>query len=504
MAKLKSINPSNGKELGSVNIITKAKIEEVVDRAQKAFLDWKEVPLVKKQKIFIKLAGLLKTNRNKLGKLITLEMGKPISEAIDEVAFDESLVKYFAKEGVKVLRDEVIETKISKSELRKINKLKTQDAVNYLIKKNIKVCSVIRYDPVGVVAVIKPWNFPVDEVLLSVVPALMAGNCVILKPSENVPLISNKLAKLIWRAGVPKEVFQIIHGRAQVGSILVNSNIDMVSFTGSTEVGRDIAEKCSKRFIKYSLEMGGSSPAIICRDADLDLAVNGVLWGRFNNCGQVCNSIKRVFVVSSVAQAFTEKLAKKMEELKVGDPMEKEVNVGPLVSEKQLKKLEKQITRGVIQGGRIIVGGRRMREEEFTKGNYHEPTLMINVNTRNLVMQEEVFGPVLPVCTVDNFEKAIKLANQSKYGLTASVFTKSKVKAKKAIKELEAGSVYINDVSVIPLEAPWTGVKESGVGVVRGKHGIWEYVDKKHVHVNLDNSKTRDGWFKIPIKSEQV
>ncbi|MBU1085857.1 MAG: aldehyde dehydrogenase family protein [Candidatus Beckwithbacteria bacterium] len=495
MAKLRSINPSNGKELGSVNIVTKIKVEETADRAQKAFKSWREVPLAKKEKTMLKLAELLKKNSKRLGELITKEMGKPLKEAVEEVAFDEELVKYFAKEGVDVLRDEVIDTKITKTELNKINKLKIQDAVDYLIKKNIKVCSVIRYDPVGVVASIKPWNFPVDSALLSVVPALMAGNCVILKPSENVPLVSNELAKLIWQAGVPKEVFQIIHGRAQVGSMLVDSNINMVSFTGSTEVGRDIAERCSKRFVKYSLEMGGSSPAIVCSDADLDLAVNGILWGRFNNCGQVCNAIKRVFVVSSVAQAFTDKLAKRMEELVVGDPMEKDINVGPLASEKQLKKLQDQVTRGVIQGGRIIVGGRRMREEEFANGYYHEPTLMININTKNPVMHEEVFGPVLPVCTVDTFEKAIKYANQSKYGLTASVFTKSKINAKKAIKELEAGSIYVNDVSVIPLEAPWCGVKDSGVGVGGGKHGIWEYVHKKHVHVNLDNIKTRDGWF---------
>ena len=495
MAKLKSINPSNGKELGSVNIATKLKVEEVVARSQKAFLSWKDVPLVKKEGMFLKLADLLLKNSKKLGELITKEMGKPLAEAISEVAYDKELVSYFAKEGVEVLRDEVIDTKISKTELSKINKKKTEDAIDYLIKKNIKVCSVIRYDPVGVVAMIKPWNFPVDSVLLSVVPALMAGNCVVLKPSENVPLVTNELAKLIFLAGISKDVFQVVHGRAQTGSMLVDSNINMVSFTGSTEVGREIADKCAKRFVKYSLEMGGSSPAIICKDADLDLAVEGVLWGRFNNCGQVCNSIKRVFVVNSVAQAFTDKLSKRMEELKVGDPSERQVNVGPLVSDKQLKALQSQVTRAVVQGARIIVGGRRMRDEEFISGNFHEPTLMINVTPRMDIMQEEVFGPVLPVCSVDTFERAIKFANQSNYGLTASVFTKSKILAKEAILKLDVGSVYVNDVSVIPLQAPWCGVKESGVGVAGGKHGILEYVYKKHVHVNLSKDKTRQGWF---------
>jgi acyl-CoA reductase-like NAD-dependent aldehyde dehydrogenase len=495
MAKLVSVNPVDGKELGFAKIATKAEVEVVVRKARVGYMTWREVSLEKRAGIMLKLAGILDKKKESLARLISQEMGKPLVEAMDEVCCDVELVRYQAETAMKVLRDEVIDTKMTAAQAKQASKLNDQDRLSFLMRKNVKVCSVIRFDPIGVVAVIKPWNFPVDSVLLSVVPALLAGNSVVLKPSESTPLVTEELAKLVWQAGVPKDVFQVVYGRGQVGAMLVDSEIDMVSFTGSTEVGREIAEKCAPRFIKCSLEMGGSSPAIILRDADLDLAVNGVLWGRFNNCGQVCNSIKRVIVENQVADEFIEKLTKAVRELRVGDPMDKKTDVGPLVSLKQLRKFQDQVTKGVVQGGRIVVGGRRMRDEKSMLGFYHEMTLMVFVRQSMDIMQEETFGPVLPVIQVENFKEAVKIANSTKYGLTAAIYTKSKLLAKQAIKELEAGSVYVNDSSVIPLEAPWGGVKESGMGVQGGRFGILEYVHKKHIHVNLSKGKTRDHWF---------
>ena len=434
MAKLVSINPVNGKELGSVKIATKVQVEEVVRKARNGFNGWREVPLEKRAKIMIKLAGLLKKNAKSLSKLISQEMGKPIVESMDEVLMDVDFCKFQANLALKVLRDEVIDTKITIAQAKQIDKMSDQDKLGFLMRKNIQVASVIRFDPVGVVAAIKPWNFPVDSVLLSVVPAMLAGNSVVLKPSEYTSLVTEELAKLIWQAGVPKDVFQVIYGRSQAGAMLVDSEINMVSFTGSTEVGKEIAEKCAPRLVKYVLEMGGNSPAIVLRDADLDLAVNGVLWGRFSNCGQVCNAIKRVIVEAKVADQFTEKLVKAVSELKVGDPMDKKTEVGPLVSKKQLRKLQDQVTKAVVQSGRIIQGGRRMRDEKHMDGYFHEPTVMVYVRQSMDIMQEETFGPVIPVMTVNNFKEAIKVANNSKYGLTSSVFTKSKSLAKEAIQ----------------------------------------------------------------------
>lgn len=443
----------------------------------------------------LRVSALLKKEVGRLGRMISKEMGKPLPDGINEVMGSADEVRYLAKEAVKILRDEVIEPKLSQARRKRMEKLGVENGVRYLSKKGIKVVSVLRYDPVGVVAAIKPWNFPIGTVLVSVVPALMAGNSVILKSSEYVPLVTNELAKLLWRAGVPKDVFQVLHGRRQVGVMLVDAEIDMVSFTGSTAVGKEIAVKCAQRFIKYVLELGGSSPAIVCKDADLELAVNGILWQRFYNCGQVCAAVKRVFVEESVAERFIEELVEKTRLLKVGDPMERGVDVGPLVSERQLKKLQEQVTKGVIQGGRILVGGRRMREEPYINGFFHEPTIMVHVMPKMEIMQEEIFGPVLPVCVVENFGQAIKQANQNNYGLTAVVFTESKKKAQRAMKELEAGAVCVNEVGAWNVRACWTGIKESGVGTELGKHGIWEFTHKKHMRLNTSGEKTRKGWF---------
>jgi len=503
MAKLKSINPVNEKELGSVKIATKAEVEEVVKVAKKAQKKWQERSLVQRAKMMIRAAALLDKNASRLGKLISEEMGKPLKSGISEVKESAEDIRVLTRKAARVLRDEVIEPKLPASKLKQMEVQKVANKIEYLTKKGIKVASVIRYDAVGVVGAIKPWNYPINTTVVSLVPALMAGNSVIFKPSDYVPLISNELMKIFWQAGVPKDVLQIIHGRGQVGAMLVDSEIDMVSFTGSSEVGKEIAGKCSQSFKKYVLELGGSSPAIVCKDADLDLAVEEIVFGRFVNCGQVCAAIKRVFVVEAVSEKFIEKLAEKIRELKVGDPMDKKTNVGPLVSKKQLKKLQDQVTRGVVQGGRIIVGGRRMREEPFIDGYYHEPTLMIHVTPRMDIMQEEVFGPVLPVNVVDTFDRAIKFANRNKHGLTAACFTKSRKKAEKAMKKLKAGSVCINKAWSFNARACFGGVKESGVGVELGKHGIWAYSQIKHIKVDNTIDKTRDYWFVTePVISE--
>ncbi|MDZ7586977.1 MAG: aldehyde dehydrogenase family protein [Patescibacteria group bacterium] len=471
MAKLNSINPTNGEILGSVKIATKLEVEETVKKAALGFLKWKAVPLAKRANILLKLSQLMKKEAPKLGKLITQEMGKPLIESVDEVQASSETVKWFAIKGPKYLADEPIGAKSS------------------------KVSSVIHYEPRGVVAAIKPWNFPVDTAMLSIAPALLAGNSVVFKPSENVPLVSEELVKLIWEAGIPKDVLMILQGRGQVGTMLVDTQIDMVSFTGSTEIGQEIAQKCGARLIKYVLELGGSSAAIVCKDADLDLAAKAIVWGRFSNNGQVCNAIKRVLVENSAADQLIAKLEVKVRELRVGDPLNKNIDLGPLVSEKQLKSFEHQVTRGVIQGGRITVGGRRLREEQYSKGYFHEPTLMIHVTNRMEIMQEEVFGPLLPVCRVESLKEAIKATNDSKFGLTAAVFTKSKIKAKEIMGQLEVGSVYVNDVSVFPAEAPWCGLKQSGAGVEGGKFGLWEFVHKTHWHMNMSAAKNRDYWF---------
>lgn len=470
MPPLKSINPANGSLVGSVKISTKAEIEAAVLTAKTAFSGWKALGLAKRAQFLVKLAGLLKKNRQSLAELITLEMGKPIIQALDEVDSTAADVLYNAKAGPKLLADEA------------------------LVKAK-GITSVIRYDPVGVIAAIKPWNYPINTPMLALAQALVAGNVIIFKPSEYTSLTGQKLAELIWQAGVPKDVFQVVYGGGKIGEMLVDQPVDMVSFTGSSQVGREIANKCAARLIKFSLEMGGSTPAIVCRDADLELAANAIVWGRFNNCGQVCNAIKRVFVERGVAAKLTKLIAAKVAKLKVGDPLEKTTEVGPLVSEEQLKQFESQVTRAVVQSGRIIVGGRRLRTEPYLKGYFHEPTVMVYVNSRMDVMQQEVFGPLLPICEVESLSQAIKLANQNEYGLTAVGFTKSKVNAERIINEVVAGGCYINEEVAFYPGSPWTGLKKSGFGTVAGKHGLYEFTHKRHVHIDNSGRTTRAYWF---------
>jgi len=231
------------------------------------------------------------------------------------------------------------------------------------------------------------------------------------------------------------------------------------------------------------LELGGSSPAIVCRDADLELAAETIVSSRFANCGQVCNAVKRVFVERGVAAKLTKLIVAKVAKLKVGNPLDEATEMGPLVSEKQLKRFEDQVTKGVVQSGRIILGGRRLREGEWLKGYFHQPTVMIHVHSKMAVMQEEVFGPMLPICEVENLNQAIRYANQNEYGLTAVGFTTSRQNAERIVGEVVAGGTYINkDVAFYP-GSPWTGLKESGFGTAGGKHGLWEFTHKRHVHL---------------------
>lgn len=445
MSKLISLNPATGEALGSVKIATKADIEETVKRAKVGFNKWRDMPLDKRGKILLKAAELLKTNSKKLAEQISLEMGKPLEEAKGEVNDSIATIQDTVKMGVKVLADEVFVPKTS----------------------------WLKYEPVGIVLLIKPWNYPLLTPMMALAPALMAGNSVILKPSELTPLITEMWVKLLVQAGVPKDVLQVLHGRSLVGQMLVDSPIDMVSFTGSSAVGQEIAGKCAARLIKYVLELGGSSPIIVCGDADLEKAAEVIVAGRFENCGQVCNAIKRVFVEKKAYSKLIKLLSEKV----------KKLELGPLVSEEQLKKFEQQVTRGVIQGGRIIVGGRPLRDEKHNKGYYHEATLIIHVHNKMEIMRQETFGPVLPVMEVESFDQAIKLANDSDYGLTASIFTKSKEKITKALRDLVAGSIYVNSAAAFPANSPWTGLKKSGFGTEGGKHGIWEFVHKTHRYV---------------------
>jgi succinate-semialdehyde dehydrogenase/glutarate-semialdehyde dehydrogenase len=456
MPALKSINPTDGRVIGAVKISTKAEIEAGVLAAKTAFPKWRAQSLTQRTQILIKLAGLLKQNRSILAELITREMGKPIAQSLDEVSGAVAELLENAKIGPKLLTDEVLAA-------------------------SKKSTSVLSYEPVGVAVIIKPWTYPLSLPLRALAAALMAGNAVIFHPAEYTSLTGKKLAELAWQAGVPKTVFQVLYGSNKIREMLVNQPVDMISFTGSGSFGRIIANQCASRLIRFSLEMEGNAPAIVCRDADLELAAEIIVKNRFNNCGQDSRAVKRAFVERSVAAKLIKLIAAKVAQLKVGDPLNQATEVGPLASEKQLKIFEQQVTRGVVQGGRIIVGGRRLREGDYLKGYFHQPTVMVHVQTKMAIMQEEVLGPILLICETENLNQAINWANQSPNGLTAYGFTVSKKTAEEIINRVVAGGIYINGEAV-DCRAPRTGLKNSGFGTSGGKHGLYEFTHQRHVH----------------------
>jgi len=287
---------------------------------------------------------------------------------------------------------------------------------------------------------------------------------------------------LLQESGIPDGIANLLVGDGEVGKMLIDEPIDLVWFTGSTKVGQEIYKKCGEKFIKALLEMGGSSPGIIFADADLDVAMDNLYWGRFLNCGQVCTAIKRLFVEKSVCEKVVKLFVDKLRTLKIGNPMEK-IDIGPLVSQKQLKLLEEQVADAVSKGAKVEIGGKRREETEFAKGNYFQPTILTNVNFDMRVLTEEVFGPVLPILPFETEKAAVDLANNTEYGLSAEVYTTDIKKGERIAKQLQAGTVAINTDDFFKPECPFGGYKKSGMGREYGEIGMREFCQAKVIAV---------------------
>jgi acyl-CoA reductase-like NAD-dependent aldehyde dehydrogenase len=323
--------------------------------------------------------------------------------------------------------------------------------------------------------------------------ALIAGNTVVFKPSEHSSFVGLEIGKLFEEAGLPPGVLNILTGDGEVGKMLVrHEGIDMVTFTGSVSVGREIAEQCGKRLIKCSLELGGNDPAIVEPDVDLELAANGLVWGAFCNSGQVCVSANRVFVSQKIAEDLTKRIVQKTKALRVT------TDFGPIVSAEQLVTIEEQVKDAVSKGATVLVGGQRL---EHDGGFFYAPTVLTNVSSSMRLMTEECFGPILPIITVSNTKEAVELANLSTYGLGASVWTSDLVKGREIADKIESGMVWINDVNVAFPETPWGGIKCSGGGTDLSDWGLYEYVHRKHINVETSASTRRDWWYPYPESS---
>jgi acyl-CoA reductase-like NAD-dependent aldehyde dehydrogenase len=448
--KVKTINPATEEVLNEYKIMTKEQINDKVKKAQITFQDWKK-DASKRTDLLHDFANQLRKDKENLARRATNEMGKAIKEARSEVEKCAWAMEYYADNGQILSTDEVVNTDARKT--------------------------VIRFQPIGVIGSIMPWNFPYWQALRFAAPSLMIGNTIVLKPASATMQCGIEIEKTFNKVGLPDGVFQTLVGDSSVAESLIDSDINAVTFTGSVPVGAKVAQRATSQIKKTVLELGGSDPFIVCEDADIEKASNGAVKGRFINCGQSCIASKRFIVVKNVANEFIEKFVQKTEKLKVGDPLSDDTDIGPLVNASGLQKIDSQVKESVKEGAEVLTGGEHIGK----KGYFYRPTVLKNVNPKMQIAQEEVFGPVAPIIVTDNEVEAIELANDSEYGLGASIWTQDLDKAERLSSSVESGIVSVNNVVASDPRVPFGGVKKSGFGRELSRYGMLEFVNIKSV-----------------------
>ena len=457
------INPATGEETGRVPLLSAADVAAAVRRARAAQPAWAQLSYRARAAFILRAREIVLAQVDEIAALITRETGKPPAEATSmEVVPTLDLMYYFAHNTEKLLRRRKID----------IGQYGLMGRSSYLV-----------YKPLGVVGIISPWNFPWATPLDEVVMALMAGNAVVLKPSELTPLSALKIGEVLKQARLPEGLVEIVTGDGSTGAALVEAGVDKIMFTGSVATGKRVAEGAAKHLTPVVLELGGKDPMVVLDDANLENAARAAVWGGFANAGQACASIERCYVHESIAREFTERVVDETRKLKVGPPDGEAVDVGSMTNERQLQIVEDHIEDAVEQGARVETGGRRV---ENTAGWFHEPTVVTNVDHSMDLMRDETFGPVLPIMTFKTDEEAVRLANDSIYGLTASVFTSDIGRGRRLAERIDAGTVMINEVVYTHAiaQTPWGGVKQSGYGRTHGTLGLLELVSAQHIHLN--------------------
>ena len=451
---IESVNPATGERIKTFDAISLKDAKKEVKKAHKAFLKWRMTSFSERKQLMLKAAEILKANKEQYAKLMTEEMGKPVREATSEVEKCAWACEFYAENAERFLKEEVVETDASRS--------------------------YIRFDPLGVILAVMPWNFPFWQVFRFAAPALMAGNTGVLKHASNVPQCALAIEDVFKKAGFPDDVFKalLIDSKTTL-KLVAMKEIKAVSLTGSEKAGQQIAAKAGRHLKKCVLELGGSDPFIVLEDAELDSAARSAVIARTLNTGQSCIAAKRFIVAEKVADAFVQKFKEQLEALKVGDPSEPGNNLGPLAREDLRAALDGQVKRAVEKGARIVTGGTVMDG----KGCFYKPTILSNVRPGNPVFEEETFGPVAAIISVKDEKEAVKLANQSNYGLGASIWTKDKEKAERLAKEIESGAVFVNGVVKSDPRLPFGGIKQSGYGRELSAYGIKEFVNIKTVWV---------------------
>ncbi|PAF44370.1 aldehyde dehydrogenase [Helicobacter sp. 11S02629-2] len=457
------INPATKKVISHIPAASNAEVEEAIASSKKAQKAWEALPAVERGNYLRKIAAEIRANAKMLAETITEEQGKIISLATVEVNFTADYLDYMA-EWARRYEGEIVQS----------------DRPN----ENIFIFK----QAIGVTSGILPWNFPFFLIVRKLAPALITGNTIVIKASSETPNNAFEFAKLAHKVGLPKGVFNLVSGSGgTVGNTLAgHKDIGMVSFTGSVDTGVKIMEAASKNIIKVNLELGGKAPAIVCKDANLDAAVNFIKNSRVINTGQVCNCAERVYVQKDVVESFTKKMVEAMKHVTYGNPMDTKVDMGPLIDEKAVHNIDGMVERARKSGAKVLTGGHIGSNKD---GFYYEPTVVTDLNQKSELIQEEIFGPVLPIVTFDTLDEAIEMANDSDYGLTSSIYTQNLDIAMRACREIKFGETYINRENFEAMQGFHAGFRKSGIGGADGKHGLEEYLATHVVYLQYDLKK---------------
>ncbi|HKU49710.1 MAG TPA: NAD-dependent succinate-semialdehyde dehydrogenase [Nitrososphaera sp.] len=449
---IRTVNPATEETLQEYKIMTKPEVKLAVDKAQDTFRHkWGKMEYKDRADFLHNFAAELRKDKEKLAKVATNEMGKTVKEARSEVEKCAWAADYFADNGAIFTSDEVVNTDARKS--------------------------IVTFQPLGVIGSIMPWNFPYWQALRFAAPSLMAGNTIVLKPASATMQCGIEIEQAFARSGLPEGVFQTLVGNSSTAEALIDSEINGVTFTGSVPVGAKVAQKATSQLKKCVLELGGSDPFIVCEDADVDKASDGAVKGRFINCGQSCIASKRFFVSKGIANEFIEKFVQKTKKLRVGDPLSDDSDMGPLVNAKARDSIESLVNETAKDGAELLTGGERVGG----KGFFYRPTIFGKVSPRMRIAQEESFGPVAPVTVVDDDKDALVHANDSQFGLGASIWTQDLDKADRLSREIETGIVTVNNVVASDPRVPFGGVKKSGIGRELSRYGMLEFVNIKSI-----------------------